>query len=201
MTGPLNALMASWDEKFANYTTRQTLLSGQSAADQLTAEAALKLDCLGQILTQTLKVDDKIDWEILKDKTPFPYPKKFPENKPSSEPTKKPEYQAPKISWLEVLFGKKVEITALAEEQYSMNISTWEESEAKRKDDLAIAIAEWEQRKADYWSDHDLKKIAFEREQSEANSRVDFLRTSVANGDEDAVIEHASLVLEDGHLQ
>jgi restriction system protein len=192
----LDALMASWDEKFANYTTRQTMLSGQNAADQLTAEAALKLDSLNRILVQTLKIDDKVDWEMLKDKIPYVYPKSFPESKPSSQPTRKPEYEAPKIGLFEVLWMKKAALIAQAEEQHSIDVFTWEATETKRKDDLAAAITKWEQRKADYWSDHDKKKRVFEDEQSEANSRVDFLRANVANGDEDAVIEHASLVLE-----
>jgi restriction system protein len=160
----LDALMANWDEKFANYTTRQTMLSGQNAADQLTAEAALKLDSLNRILVQTLKIDDKVDWEMLKDKTPYVYPKTFPESKPSSEPTSKPEYEAPKIGLFEVLWRKKAALIAQAEEQHSIDVFTWEATETKRKDDLAAAITKWEQRKADYWSDHDKKKIAFEGE-------------------------------------
>lgn len=40
----LDALIAGWDEKYAHYKKRQSLLSGQSAADELTVEAGLRQD-------------------------------------------------------------------------------------------------------------------------------------------------------------
>lgn len=208
----LDALMAAWDEKFDAYSTRQTMLSGQNAADELTAEAEIKLGSLDRILAHTLQIDDKVDWESLKDKSVFHslgynYPKEFAETKPSSSPTKKPEYQEPKIGMFEVLWRKKAKLMADAEEQYAVDVFTWEAVETKRNDDLKLAIAEWEKRKAIFWSDHDKMKqkleneqaklkLDFETEQASSNAKVDRLSADVADGEESAVIEHASLVLE-----
>ena len=208
----LDALMATWDEKFDAYSMRQTMLSGQSAADELSAEAAIKLSSLNRILAHTLKIDDKVDWESLKDKAVYPcssyhYPKEFSETKPSSFPTKKPEYQEPKIGMFEVLWRKKAKLIAEAEEQHVVNMFTWEAVETNRNDDLCLAIAEWEKRKAMFWSDHDKMKQKFDKEQDKqrrdfeteqasSNAKVDRLSTEVTEGGESAVIEHASLVME-----
>ncbi len=192
----LNALIATWDDKFDAFSKRQMLLSGQNAADELSVEAAMKLDSLNRILAHTLKVNDKVDWDTLKDKATYLYPQEFPEAKPSSLATKKPEYQEPKIGLFEVLRRKKAKLIAEAEKQHAIHVFTWEAVEAKRQDDLNVAIAEWENRKALYCADHDKKKQEFEKGQATANAKVDSLRADVAKGDEDAVLEHASLVLD-----
>jgi restriction system protein len=192
----LDALMANWDEKFDAYSKRQNMLSGQNAADELSTEAAIKLDSLQRILAHTLKVDDKVDWETLKDKSTYCYPSEYPEPRPSSLPTTKPEYQEPRIGLFEVLWRKKAQLIAEAEEQHSIATFTWEAVESKRKDDLQVAVSEWEKRKTAFWSDHYKKLEEFEAQQAAANAMVDSLSANVANGEEDAVIEHASLVME-----
>lgn len=208
----LDVLVATWDEKFDVYCKRQTMRTGQNAADELSAEAEVKLASLNSILAHTLKVDDKVDWESLKDKREYHrlgyyYPKEFPETKPSSSPSEKPEYQEPKIGMFEVLWRKKAKLLAAAEDQHSVNMFTWQAVETKRNDDLAIAIAAWEMRKAIFWSNHDTKKQKhesdqnkleqeFELEKSALNAKIDELIANVASGDESSVIEHSSLVLE-----
>jgi len=78
----MDALMASWDEKYEQFTKKQNVLSGHAAAEDMTADAINRLDGLGAILTHTLKVDDRVDWESLKDKSQYDFPKSFPEAAP-----------------------------------------------------------------------------------------------------------------------
>ncbi|MFC0104515.1 restriction endonuclease [Sphingopyxis terrae] len=192
----LDALMAGWDEKYATYQKRQSLLSGQAAADELTIEAGLKLDSLGRILAHTLRVDDKIDWETLKDRSKYDYPKDFPEPKPSSSPAKIPEYVEPKVGFFQLIMGKKTAIVAAAQEEHSAAVRAWDEEETRRKKSLAHATDEWEKRRKAFWDAHKAQEDAFKAEQAASHAEVDRLAADVASGDEEAVIEHASLVLE-----
>jgi restriction system protein len=192
----LDALMASWDEKYASYQKRQSLLSGQAAADELTIEAGLKLESLGRILTHTLRVDDKIDWETLKDRSKYDYPKDFPEPKPKSSPTKLPEYIEPKIGFFQLVLGKKAGILAAAQEEHSAATKAWDEEETRRKKSLSHATDEWEKRRKAFWETHKTQEDEFKAEQAASHAEVDRLAANVASGDEEAVVEHASLVLE-----
>jgi len=192
----LDALMAGWDDKYAAYQKRQTLLSGQAAADELTADAIHQLQSLSSILARTLHVDDAIDWETLKDRSQYDYPKVFPEPKPSSKASQPPVYTEPKVGFFQMIFGKKAGILAQAEEAHAVAMSEWQTAEARRKDALDSAVGEWEARRKTFWDQHKVQEDAFKAEQAASHAEVDRLAAAVASGDEEAVIEHASLVLE-----
>lgn len=192
----MDALTASWDEKYEKFLERENVLSGQNAADELTAEAIAKIESLEGILNHTLAIDDRVDWESLKDKSLYDYPKRFPEAKPSSTPIKKPVYAEPKIGFLDLIFGKKASIVAKAGTDYEFLVQQWEKSELQRKNKLNTSIANWDDREKAFWDDHNVAKSNFESEQRASHDEVERLKAEVANGEEEAVIEHASLVLE-----
>jgi len=188
--------MASWDEKYENFSKKQNVLSGHAAAEDMTADAINKLDSLGSILTYTLRVDDRIDWELLKDKRKYDFPKSFPEAKPTLSPEKAPTYTQPKIGFFDLILGRKGKILAAAEANFHSATRAWEEREHQRSVGYAKAMEVWEKRQKAFWDDHAAKKAAFEEEQAASHTEVDRLKTEVSQGNEDAVIEHASLVLE-----
>lgn len=72
----------------------------------------------------------------------------------------------------------------------------WDEEETRRKKSLAHALAEWEKRRKTFWDLHKAQEDEFKAEQTASHAEVDRLASDVASGDEEAVIEHASLVLE-----
>lgn len=192
----LDALIASWDEKYESYQKRQSLLSGQAAADELTTEATLRLESLTRILKHTTLVDDRIDWETLKDRSAYEYPKDFPESKPSSSPAPQPKYAEPKVGFFQVILGKKAGILAEVEANHAAAMQQWKDAENRRKVALAHAVAQWEGRRKAFWDEHKAKEDAFKAEQAASHALVDQLAAEVASGEEEAVIEHASLVLE-----
>jgi restriction system protein len=192
----MDALIASWDEKYDAFTKKQNVISGHAAADDITAESIAQLDGLALILVHTLKVDDHIDWESLKDKTKYDFPTRFPEAEPSSCPEKKPEYAEPRVGFFNLIRGKKAEILAAAADKHHSATRAWEDREHQRQSNHSKAVAEWKQRQQRFWDDHLAKQAQFEEEQIASHAEVDRLRADVASGDEDAVIEHASLVLE-----
>lgn len=192
----MDALMASWDEKYGNFNKKQNLLSGHSAAEELTADAICRLDSLGSLLTYTLKVDDRVDWESLKNKSKYPFPKSFPERKPSSSSESQPKYTPPKVGFLDIILGRKTRIIAEAESSFHTATRAWEDREHQRTANHAKAVAAWEERQKAFWEEHFAKKAAFEEEQAASHAEVERLKAEVSQGNEEAVIEHASLVLE-----
>ena len=185
----MDALMAAWDEKYEHY-------SGQTTADDLTVDAITNLDNLASILSYTLTVDNRIDWEARKDKTPYDFPERFPEAKPTSKAAPKPDYEEPIIGLLDLILGRKTRIITAAENSFRSDTREWEKKELKRKSVHSKAIKAWEQRKKAFWDEHSAKKVALEEEQAASNAKVDRFKTDVTNGEDYAVIEYASLVLE-----
>jgi restriction system protein len=192
----MDALMAGWDERYEAFAKKQDVLSGYNAAEELTVESIEQIDRLALILGHTLTVDDRVDWDSLKDKSKYNFPERFTEAEPSSTPEKMPENVVPKVGFFDLVFGQKAKILAAAEDKHIADTTSWQERDAQRKLNHAKAVAEWEQRDKSFWAEHTTKKLAFEQAQAASHIEVDRLRLAVANSDEDAVIEHASLVLE-----
>jgi restriction system protein len=192
----LDALMASWDEKYESHRKRQSLLSGQSAADELTTEAGLKLEALTRILTHTLRVEDRIDWETLKDKSRYAYPKEFPEPAPFSQPAAAPAYVEPKVGFFQLILGKRRQIIEDAANAHEAAMRLWRQAEDGRSAKLTTDTTAWESRRKKFWDEHKALEDRFKVEQARSHAEVDRLSAAVANGDPEAVIEHASLVLE-----
>lgn len=192
----MDALVASWDEKYVDFIKKKNVISGHAAADDATAEAMSAAENLSLILAHTLKVDDRVDWESLKDKSKYPYPTRFPESMPQLVNVGKPEYVEPKIGFLNLISGKKAKIIAAAQEEYDGKIRDWEFRVQQQELAHSKAVAAWERRQKTFWSDHAAKKALFEEEQVASHAEVERLRADVASGSDDAVVEHASLVLE-----
>lgn len=140
----IDALMDSWDEKYQTYLLRNRLFGGQSAAEEMTADALRRLDALGNILKQTLAVDDRINWDGLKDKTKYAAPKEFAEPRPVSLPIPSPFYEPPKISFFQSLFGKKASLLAEAEQTYLEAQAVWQNNETSRKEAHEETLRAWE---------------------------------------------------------
>jgi len=192
----MDALLAAWDEKYALFTQRQNVLSGYATAEDMTAEAVAKLDGLSRILAHTLSVDDRIDWDSLKDRSKYDFPKTFDCPKPTSTPESQPNYFEPKVGFFDLILGRKNKIITSAQNAHASEIAAWQEREREREEKLASATSIWERQQKAFWDEHIAKKASFEEEQAASHAEVDRLAAEVAEGSEDAVIEHASLVLE-----
>ena len=67
----VDTLMAQWDEKGDEFTRRSMVSAGKGAAEAATIDALSKLDGIANILRHTLKVDNRIVWDTLKDHSTF----------------------------------------------------------------------------------------------------------------------------------
>lgn len=191
-----DALIAAWDEKYVQHRLRATLQSGKSSAEDLSAAAIQKLDGLHRLLAHTLSVNDAVDWDALKDRRDYPMPKRYERSKPRFEEGKPPAYEAPAISWWSKLTGKAAEIEAKAVGQHRERVAAWEGQEAQRRVEHEKEVASWQKAHDAFWAEHEAAKTAFLAEQSASNAKIDGLMASLATGDPEAVVEHATLVLE-----
>ncbi len=208
----VDALMAAWDEKYAQFQDRCQMQAGKETADDMSTEAEQKLGSLNRILSNTLAVNDAVDWNALKDHSAPPKPSPFPETKPTLQMEPQPEYSEPpyyppEISITDLLLRRRAQKLAAAEAEYAENVATaegdheeavkrWEERKALAQETYEVSLSAWEERRAGFLTEQEKQKRAFLDEQAERNSRVDLLVSMLTSGDAQAVIEHASLVLD-----
>jgi restriction system protein len=192
----VDALMASWDEKSLGHHFKSVFQSGRDQADEARRKAEANLAALGRILAQTLSVHDAVNWDKLKDATPYNRPKAFHEPKPIFHPTYPPDYSDPKIGFLDIIFGRRSQIVQETEAAYSSAYAAWEESERLREQKHKKEIARWEANEEKFWQYHEGEERAYLERQADVNATVDQFKSAVERGDPEAVVEHATLVLE-----
>ncbi len=192
----VDALLADWDEKLVAFETKRLFQTGKGAADDMTADAIRDQERISRILAHTLTIDDAIDWETLNDRSQYPMPSRFPEPQPTTVPRPEPAYEALQIGLLDRLLGKRRHLEGQAETRNARAGEEWRRSEMEREALHAVAMTNWEAREAAFWAEHHGAKAEHLSAQAASHSKVDALRDAVADRDPDAVIEHASLVLE-----
>lgn len=161
-------------------------------ADQQTIEAQEQLSIIDNTLVHTLGIDDKIDWESLKDNSMFNRPKpiipKRPEN--PKEPNEI-DYQ-PKLNILDKMIPslklKKIEQN---KNVFSMKLEEWkslikslnEEYDEK----LKVYNSELEE-----WANN---KREFEVDKDETNEAINFQREQYLKADNSAIEDYCDMVL------
>jgi restriction system protein len=192
----VDALMASWDAKYEDYKLKRLFQSGKGAAEEATVNAGIRLEALHRILDHTLAVNDTVDWETLKDYSTYKRPKSFPESKPALTLDEPPQHCSPEIGFVDVIFGRKRLKLQEAEEAHGRALEDWKKEKSRRTDHHIRALQLWEERQAAFWAEHDRLEKEFLEEQCSQNAVIDQLRAKLADGDPQAVVEHASLVLD-----
>ena len=66
------AQLAQWNEMWKR---KQKVANTQRTCEEQTKEAQEILACIDNTLLHTVDVDDRVDWDSLKDRRPFPRPK------------------------------------------------------------------------------------------------------------------------------
>lgn len=192
----VDALVASWDEKFALWRTRHLFQSGKDAAEEITGQSIAKIESLGRILTFALKTSSMIRWEDLKDHAPYPMPAAFHEAPPISQPIPEPAYVEPRISFFDKLFGKRAKKIEAAQEQHAALVDFWRGQEDGRAREHSRKHALWLKREKAFWEAEQEKERAYLTAQAERNREVDEMREAVRAHDASAVVDLATMVLD-----
>lgn len=211
-----------WEERWAVADARDKERSQKAAgkrqqeerkalAVEQTTEAQQELDGLSSLLKATLAVDDTINWESLKDKTPFPE-KKPTLRPPPPQPTLPPlprepasldSKYVPSLGILDRLLSSRKE-RAIAEKQalFASDHQAWQEQITAIKRTHTAALQGHEKSVAAARQDHE-KQVAewsarrdgYIANQTAGHAAVDAKRAAYESADPDAIVEYCDLVL------
>lgn len=196
LQGKVDALMAAWDKKLVDHRRRSAVVAGKDQADQMTVEAAACIDGLSTILAHTLGIDDRVDWESLKDNSGFRDDPIFRVPKPLRASRPQPNHTPPQITFWDKLFGRRHRKFKEALASYELALQDWRAEEKIGEVSFNEKLAAWNAQKLEFEADFKRRKAEFLRRQAEQNGKVDALALGVALGEMQSVVEHATLVLE-----
>lgn len=211
-----------WDQRWEVVSERERQRADRAACKRMAEESkelALKqtmaaqaeLDALSNILKATLNVDDAIDWESLKNKTPFsekgPGPLKLPaEPKMGAlpkEPSRDDKRYNPKLGLLEWLIpSRKARLREAAEAVLAADKLVWKERcEVARKahetamQNHAKAVEEAKKIHAGEVAAWEIRRDKYQRERAEEHAQVDAKRQAYEAFEPEAIIDYCDLVL------
>jgi restriction system protein len=166
-----NEQLQRWSEQEARARHRAMVSDARQAAAEATEDARALMDEYREILTGTLAVDDRLNWESLVDRTLFPKPPPRPDasHRLMRVPRERP-----------FLEGLRPALKARREEAERAA----EEAERKARTMHARAVRAWEE-----------EKTRYEDEQRRRNEEVAEFRRSYEAGERAAVEQYVSLVL------
>ena len=179
-------------------------------AEQRALKAVEAVKEIQETLLFTLKIDDTIDWENLKDKRAYPHEKPKKRSAPTlvlqqvpSQPDSNATDYQPRLNWLCYLIkSKKAAKIQEAKWRYQQAINEWgiekqriesenmqqrlhHEKEKKRLEQMFInALSEYETAKA-----------TFKSEQQNHNIMIDLKKTQYVSCESGAVIDYCEMVL------
>ncbi len=163
-------------------------------AAQRTKEAEQELSEMADILRATLTVDDTIDWEELKDHSPFPEPEPTEPIQPKLAP--KPQRSAPAFTPDLTLLDKIIPAPRRkrekqATDRYLRVATEWSEKKRAAEDTHATARQRYEAERSK-WTDRRSKYLDDQRSRNDA---IDRDRALYQEGSRDAIVDYCELVL------
>lgn len=217
-----------WDKKVQQKAAKRekekklkNAQKGQDHAEKETTLAQKALQNIRETLIYTLSVNDEVNWDSLKDKSPFnkpkPKPMMCPEVPVKPESTKltpmpketDQEYQ-PVLSFLDNIFKSRREAKILhAKSLFKTDLNNWENDRSKISEYDAAQLIKYNQ-DMELWEDNkkrldDVFKTNFEKwenqkarykeKQKKANEKIDELKKKYLAVDPDAIIECCDIVL------
>ncbi len=194
-----------WDEMWRKKQTAQAVRqkredaarekeSKKALAAERTAEAQAALESIEQTLLHTLDVNDRIEWDSLVDRSPFPtpfppkpqwhvYPKEPQETDPEFTPTHRWYHGLLRNLRRKAEQEAKTKFLAAHEDwvKQTAQVHDWNKALQQRYDQ---AVAEWQ-----------TQKQQFEREQALNNERIAAKKKSYFDRDPQAIAEYCDMVL------
>jgi restriction system protein len=216
------ALEAQWNDEWAR---RASLLDRQQSrlaaladreamkeeAAELTNKAQDDLLALSNILQHTLAIDDRVSWDGLKDRAPFPdrQPTLVGPGHPPvmAAPPERPDLLAadfqPKLDLLSKLVpSRRAAAVEAAKVRFNVALASWEGEMASQRAAHQASVEKFEQRVESAKRAHERELAAWEARrqeylalQAERNAQIDARAASVQIGEESAVSDFIDIVL------
>ena len=199
-----------WSTKQAKDAKAKSRTRSQGKAEAATAEAQTLLDRVRHTLQHTLGHDDAVDWNLLKDRTPFAKPKPRRANpKPPApaeappEPLQASPHYLPALGILDLIFpSRATRRRRAAAERFNSDHAQWE----RRQETIALSNSKKEQTHAaslvraeeaykkalDHWK---AARAIYKSQQEQENAPIDTQRRRWKSGDPDAIAGYCDMVL------
>ena len=211
-----------WEQKWAEVSSRQQQRSERALgkrqqeerkteAQDRTSDAQQELELLAALLKATLTVDDKVDWESLKDKTAFPEPRPKaakPPTEPSlpslpREPQRTDSKYQPTLGLLDKLISsRRSRLQEEVAKSFAAELDEWKRDVSELRRNHSAAISTHEQKLRDIRAMHEKEIAAWEARRQEflasqaaKNATVDAKRIAYEAGRHEAIVEYMDLVL------
>lgn len=212
LEGKIHNQVVAWGKKWEKHleTAKKEKIRLESIAkgelaEEKTEKAIQALVQVENILSYTLDIDDAVDWESIKNSTPYAEEAKkhkciefstsngCPTRSNKKQPPQKPNEQSffTPVSFFKAILGQKKKIIVEQENAYNTAISKWGNDKQlildennKREEEFKLALNNWKKREREYLD----KQDAY-------NKKIDKLREEYTNKNEEAIEEYCEIVL------
>jgi restriction system protein len=192
----VDVLVEAWEKKWETALVKKSETEGKDLASKLTE--------LRSLLRATLNVDDTVNWDSLKSKAvyaqlSFDDPRPLPPapTRPIAPP------KEPEITFFDKLLGRKNKKLSAHQDAVNAVISRRKAASENYNSlytEYKSRLAAWEEAEVSWQTNERHKEVAFNFEKAKANESIDALKDRWSAADPDAIIEHATLVLEKSNL-
>lgn len=211
-----------WEERWAVVVERDKLKAQRTAGKQEVADkrqeavsrteaATAETQVLMNLLSATLSVDDRLDWNSLKNRAPFPetapkinrIPPKPVLGASPQEPAKTDQQYVPKIGILDRLMGsRKAKKFAEASLKFEQDHSNWVRAIAHQNAQFEESLRAFEVTKKEAEDKHaaaqaqwSVRRDEYEAERIAGNKSIDTKRTEYGAKNPDTIMEYCDYVL------
>jgi restriction system protein len=211
-----------WQQKWAEVSSRQQQRSERALgkrqqeerkaeAQERTSDAQQELELLAALLKTTLTVDDKVDWESLKDTTAFPEPRPKAAKLPTEpslpslprEPQRTDSKYQRTLGLLDKLFSsRRSRLQEEVAKLFAADLDEWKRDVSELRRNCSAANSTHEQKLRDTRAMHEKEVAAWEAKRQEfltsqaaKNEAVDAKRIAYEAGRHEAIVEYMDLVL------
>ena len=193
------AQMAVWNEMWQRQVDRENArqlkqANKEWAADR-TTEARQAVEEMGRILARGLAGSKAINWDALKDHSPFLKPRPGQPDRPHlrHEPkANSPEYRVPRVWLLDELFPWwRLRKVREGRARFRKALAYWDQERQELTQQYAAAVQQYRRASAQWASEEQ----AFRTAQAARNSDVDDQRQRYEKGEPEAVVEYCEMVL------
>ncbi|MFC0186704.1 restriction endonuclease [Fictibacillus aquaticus] len=164
----------------------------KSLAELQTIEALSQLDMIDKTLLYTLDVDDKIDWDALKDNSKFKAPQPISPQLPTYPPEPEKINFEPKFGILDkIISSSKQKKIDTANKLFEDAINNWIKTTEGKKEQYNKELANYE-KLLENWKE---KKKSFELEKKDKNDAIEKKKEQYLAGESQAITEYCDMVL------
>lgn len=190
-----------WADKWGVIEAKRRSLNKKEAtiekANSMTEEAIEALKQIDDLLIHTLSRNDTVNWEVLKKKEIF-QEQEFskPIKKSHKEYPQKPLKGIPDFNFFDWLFPAKKEAKLeKLEKEYLSACTAWDEHKVS-VDKINKQMDEDHEGELRKW-EHEIseKRKVFLQQQADFNKKIDLLKASYLNQNDDSIIEYCDMVL------